>query len=507
MSYISPISTPSDRQQLPDLLAGFPDDIRAALIETWHHRVDSTFAKAEENLPPWHTYWHLLAEEKARVEANVWLRDNWRNRVKQISFAFRLTDDELGKLAFKISSRFSQRRIDTFLRLSETIDTAKANIKADKLIVRRGVNACKRLKISPASGGFAAAAMRYCDTAFWIRKLRSTVYPLREMYAREIGMIDNYASSHGVGVRRDMLSKADKWAQGTVAINPETNEPVSMADILASASGAYKARIIAKATGLRNLQDANGWDSAMITITCPWSFRAGKKNYRDTQGCLAHLRAVQKRIGTSADKDELTLAGLTVFQPHRDGTPHQHSYVIGPKADIERFYEIVQEKALHDVLPDEEGADEHRTDIEWENRSKGSLSSYALSYVLRLTKDTPTDPDQPTPSCEKDGSGEDAWYSLNHARRIGWFGLPEDYAWEASRRVSRHATGGKLAKLRKAAKDGDYAAWVELVGGIAAKRKDRPYGSITENRENRFGEASSRYIGAELFGVQIIIKG
>jgi len=446
---------------------------------------------------------------KAYTEANKWLVSATQKIHEQHRF-FAYGERGLKKLAQQFTSHITnkaQTKMLSFDLLDDgdaALDTIRpaAIAAGNKYIATAGRRACKKLGINPAGGTIEVQAKKYTDEAFWTRRLRRVNYPQFEQLCKDLGLLSksssHYSSQGGQAIRKNMLENQKRWSESVSAFSPDQSKEIPMTDLIATAEKGHAAQVVAWSTGLKKLADANGWTAALVTITCPGTFR---KDGTTIQEALAHLRAVWKRINAQVKKDQLQIAGLQVWQPHKDAFPHQHIYVIGSETDISEFYSIVQDKALA-VYPNENGAAENRTDIIWENTDKGSLSSYALSYCLRFTGSSTGE------ALEKDGSAEDTWYSMNRARRIGWFGLPEQTHWDTCRKMTRsQTTTKKLRGLRKAARRGDFAAWVNLSGGIAITRKDRGFTTITENRLSKYGEKVARYIGSVIDSVDIIIKG
>jgi len=502
----------------------FPHDIAKIIDKKYYSHFKSFYRELLRNGVP-----EYRAVVDSAFKANVWLRTEWLPLAKNASLAFAMNDDEITKMANGIISELTQISVETannFDCLDDGIqgieggELSKGAIRAGNLIViEKAMEQCDRLKIKYAKGNFEAASKRYLDTLFWIRKLRRAIYPLRENIARKAGMIGKFKSPYSTlkaqDIRTRQLARAAKWSRENFAINPSTKQPISMADIIACAENSYRARIIAKAAGLNNLKAENNLASAMITITCPGAFRVGKSDERTITECIEYMRQIDKRISAAISKDKLKIAGMQVPQPHQDGTPHQHIYVIGSKADIQFFYNIIDKKAM-DIHPFEKGAAEARTKIDWEDTTKGVLSTYVLSYVLRFTTPekekldiTDDQKKHQEASAEKDGSAEDSYYFMNGLRRVGWFGLPADYAWEACRSATAEIikSNPQIAKICEAAKAGNFAKFTELVGGIAIPRKDRPYKAITEDKTTKFGDTYQRYLGATIFGINVIVKG
>ena len=392
---------------------------------------------------------------------------------------------------------------------AEQLEEEKQTQEPEKYDVaaKIGDKICKRLNTNRATGETEVRGKKYMDAKFWRRKLNGIVNPLREEYLYRLGMIQEdaslYSSKSGQNTRKSGLLSQKRWAAAHKVVSPDGEYEKNLLELIEANKKGYAAKITAKAAGLNKYAKAHKLTAAMITVTCPGTFR---KDGTTLQEALDHLRVVWKRVNAERLKQCLKVAGLMVWQPHQKPIAHQHIYVIGSQNDISTLYSIIYDKA-REVYPDEKGAKERRTNIKWQDNEIGSLSSYALSYVIRYAKDD-DGTEAKGEACEMDGSAEDTWYAMNRCRRIGWFGLPEDTHWSHSARAKRwQVKNKKTIKMREAARKGDYFTWLELAGGIGTRRKDRAMSAIRVERETAYGETTYRYIGSTINGNRIIVKG
>ena len=365
----------------------------------------------------------------------------------------------------------------------------------------RGERICRKVGIHPPSPKKSddAVARRFLDRTWWKRVMRYALYPRREQVARDIGLVKEYSSRAGRQTRRAMLRRQAEFVAAASAREKATGKEIPLEQLAKAKIEGEQARLVAKATGLLRYADEQGWQSAMITITCPGEFRRDGTTIAEA---LDYLRGVWARIRAAAHRKGLKVAGAGVFQPHKDGLPHMHDFVIGPEADLAEFVEIVQEHALR-LYPDEPGADEHRVDVRYEDRRKGRLSSYLLRYVVREY----ARPSEPTAN-DRTGSAVDAWYAMHHCRRIFWHGLPPDLWWESHRRCTRRqAKSRRVRQLRKAARSGDYCRWLSEMGGVTgSSRRGRDTMTLHDVRENKYEEEVKVAVGVVTDGVAIVIR-
>jgi len=503
----------------------FPNDISSAVVSRFHVKFKSIYYDLlREGFSP------RQANHSAATNAVEWFEAEWKPLAENAAMTFSMDEKKIAEFAKRIISEITGESLHA-ANSFDLLDDGEQGLYTEKLsigairksqltIIKSSQELCKNLNIPFATGNIKAQSAKYLTTAFWTRKIKRSIYPERENIARKAGMIGKKASPYSTAeaqhIRNKQLKRTEVWASHNYAVNPDTKEPISMTKIMKTSVDSYRARIIAKATGLNKLKAENNWKAAMITVTCPGAFRVGKIDEHTISECIDYMRKIQKRISAAISDEKLQIAGMQVPQPHQDGTPHQHMYVIGEEADIQRFYDIIKDRAT-ELHPNESNASEIRTELDWEDRARGgALSTYVLSYVLRFTTPekealgiTDNKKEYQEASAEKNGSAEDSYYYMNGLRRVGWFGLPADYAWEAARRISKsYATSNpELLPIREAALNGDYATFTNLMGGIAIPRKERPYKPLTEQQTSYAGETYNRYVGAIIFGISIRVKG
>jgi len=367
---------------------------------------------------------------------------------------------------------------------------------------RAGDWLCHRLGANTATGKTKIRSLKYREAKFWRRKLRAVTQSLRENYLQKIGIIKKHGSQYSSWTaqqsRKKMLANQEAWAANNNVVSADGKYNENMLNIINENKRCYRAKIIAKTTGLNDYADKHGMTCALITITCPGTFR---RDGTTIDEAIDYMRRTWKRTTAARLYDKINIGGFMVFQPHKDGYPHQHAFIIGEKKDIAAYYEIINNRAMA-MYPNEPGAAKHRTDIIWEDREKGHLSSYALPYMIRMTEGADGG------TLEVNGSAEDAWFCAHRVRRITSIGLPSDIHWSNCAKAKRWQVKDKKAKkMRKAARKGNYATWLELAGGLGVKRKDRKMSSIRVEGETEYGEKSWRYIGSEIHNSYIVVRG
>ena len=100
---------------------------------------------------------------------------------------------------------------------------------------------------------------------------------------------------------------------------------------------------------------------------------------------------------------------------------------------------------------------------------------------------------------------EDSWYSAHGIRRVSFFGLPPKKIWRYFREASRSICNTKqLCKIRKAARAGKYADFVQALLWTGNKR-ELDFETLHEEVENRYKEKVKKESGIR-FQTAYILK-
>ena len=177
-------------------------------------------------------------------------------------------------------------------------------------------------------------------------------------------------------------------------------------------------------------------------------------------------------------QDSIVLSGGRCEEPHRDGTPHRHNFFYIDPAHmpvVEKHLLSIQDtlgsidlrwiQATDNGLPDthikmRDGEVKERVEVRCAKRA--SPASYVMKYVYK--------------GLAAEMSSEKAWRNIQGIRAMQWFGVPPLGLWRTLRTTTLHHTDdAALHLLARAAKGGDYCSFVEQLGGLGIKQKDRPY--------------------------------
>jgi hypothetical protein len=270
---------------------------------------------------------------------------------------------------------------------------------------------------------------------------------------------------------------------------------------------------------------------------------------RDTQ---SYLLKVWSRASAALVRAGIYIFGFRVAEPHHDETPHFHGLFFMKPEHVTLFRKIVaryavredrDELGLHYALTRSEAIDRARTlkaagamrgtlpaiadtvgvesafwkqpprgvwqkivarakfkAIDW---SRGTAAGYIAKYIAKNIDGERADGDSIGPDFESDGEQADArssaprvasWASTWGIRQFQQVGGPPVTVWRDLRRLNAKDAGEDSALMRAAvaADAGNWARFVEVMGGWEARRKDMPIKLARDSAEatkpNRYGE-------------------
>lgn len=346
--------------------------------------------------------------------------------------------------------------------------------------------------IEPPAGKFLAdnyegRAKRLGDEKWWRRRLRAAWTRAAEGALRNLGMIRKgrqpYASDSAVNHRAAQREKGRRFLEGHQLVN-EAGEQLDMleiADRSLANPGLRRGELMCRVRGFEETAQDFGHVAEFVTLTTPSRFHAAlAKGGRNPAYCRAAVREAQQwlcrmwaRARAKLKRLQVLMYGIRVAEPHHDGTPHWHLLVFTRPNDADSLRDVLRGIWLSDS-PGEAGAAEHRVKFERIDRAKGSAVGYVAKYVAKsidgagaigAAADVETD----TPVIDN-VRRIDAWASLHGIRQFQQIGGPAIGIWREARRVREAVADPDIERARLAADAGDFAGFVQRVGGIHAGR-------------------------------------
>lgn len=281
--------------------------------------------------------------------------------------------------------------------------------------------------------------------------------------------------------------------------------------------------------GMEAVAESGGWCGLFVTWTAPSRYHArlqasGAANPRwggvmpnETQEYFTDLwaraRAVLHRAG-------IAFFGMRVAEPHHDATPHWHLLIWVQPEHAARVMDTLRDYALEES-PDEIGAREARFKVERITKEKGGAASYLAKYVSKMTTgaalgETRDGEDVMPGKPSTNALRAQLWAWVWRIRQFQFFGTPPVGVYREFRRRREAITADDLTSLRgtpgpaqlrlfeetRAAADaGDFAGYIQGMGGVAVPRELQRFELEREAREgvNGYGEPlEPRVIGVKM---------
>lgn len=404
------------------------------------------------------------------------------------------------------------------------------------------------------SSNLEANVNRLCCRKWWRRQLRKLQADRVEAVARELRQVNAasspYCSVISLAKKRQQKKANREYLESRTAVN-ELDQEFTLAELAAlsvSNPSIRRLELITRCKGFEAIAKAEDHEGVFITLTAPSRFhrmikitRGGKvikiipnKAFagltpRDTQ---EYLSSVWAKIQAKLSRAKIKPYGFRIAEPHHDGTPHWHFLLFSTSANIQSITSIFQEYALKDS-PNEKGAKEHRVKIEpikkGINEKTGqeySATGYLIKYICKNidgygvdNRTTNGTQDWANKNAAEIAEKIEAWSRTHRIRQFQQIGGASVTVWREIRRLSEQE--GAVENIRQAARDGNWAAFVQAMGGATVARKDqalRPAYAVAERLDRTTGElipvlhtqygdeAKERVIGVLIAGVVLLSR-
>jgi len=404
---------------------------------------------------------------------------------------------------------------------------------------------------------------RLADARFWRRAIRVTLMREREHFFLRLRLVgrqgEAYVSDLQLTSRLAQLKRQAQWMKETVlvprylllgdAAEDEDREPLTLAKVASSPRMRF-AKLYAFVKAMDAIAVEQGLSSGMLTLTLEpvWHPNPshGQNSWNGASPREAHRSIASRWQSVLRDLDRLGvgLSGLRVVEPHKDGCPHWHIWLLyRDEAQVlilqtvmkyfpnklkvrgagggDVVYETLQDlRTLVGRRPThpKEGA---QVELACIDRSISSGASYAMKYLLK----TVDGGDALNQEMGVVGDGThlaaarrvDAYRSLWGINAGQLFGVAKCLtAWDELRRLNTAPSHPLLKRLWALARGseqegrmaglgqrGDAKGFLEALGGLAACRGANSHPRLelrrlVETGSNGYGEALERTVGLEL---------
>ena len=206
---------------------------------------------------------------------------------------------------------------------------------------------------------------RFLSATFWVRQMRRMASrELESIIRNHLGFVhrNNQLYVSNEQVRRRMEQKARNQAMLALkTIINELGEEFQLDEVVAGSSAnpaIRRAELMVRIAGFEHMAQELEHVGEFITLTCPSRFHIhsaarGRKNSKFDGSTPAeaqdYLTNVWACIGSALKRENISIYGFRVVEPHHDGCPHWHGLFFMPKEDRRRFRQIV---AMHGCRED-----------------------------------------------------------------------------------------------------------------------------------------------------------
>lgn len=342
----------------------------------------------------------------------------------------------------------------------------------------------------------------------WWRRL------VRVAQAREVGQLARkrrqvakyrqcYVDDWNINRVREATRRNHETLSQTVAVNDQGQE-YTLAELAAVGVSNLTNRrneLMCRIRGFEEVATERGHEGEFWTFTTAsrwhrmrWLKKPGKAvpvanwNGSTPREANQHLGELWARIRAEFARNEIRVYGFRVVEPHHDGTPHWHLLVFLHPDDRRMARKICRKHLLSDD-GHERGAWRYRFDAKRINPSKGTASGYIAKYIAKNIDGAGV---RGALNLQDDDSGlamaegaerVRAWASTWGIRQFQQIGGPSVTVWRELRRLCSESEPGLQSDLfgneavhaaALAADCGDWASFVECMGGPLLPRINRP---------------------------------
>jgi hypothetical protein len=358
---------------------------------------------------------------------------------------------------------------------------------------------------------------------WWQRQAKKTAARAREYMAIALGMVGRGAQPY---ISKEALSEwvkqqkdaAEFLENNFIAAENETASGFDDMDIISLSEAAAgstanpeirRLEMMTRIRGMKEAAEAEGQTAIFVTITAPGAFHynSGKKwNGADPRDTQRYLSKQWAKVRAELNDAGIKISGLRVVEPHNDETPHWHMLLFVLPGFKKAVIGLLKHYALqHDK--DEKGAEQHRFTVEEIDPSKGCAVAYIAKYISKsinaahVIDEKDKDGEEETGDTVAEASQKcRAWASRWGIRQFQFIGSPPVTIWRELRRVretiqSEKAELSRVDLIHLAADAGDFCSFIQLMGGLNAKRGSYPVNTIKHVKETASGTVREKIVG------------
>lgn len=362
---------------------------------------------------------------------------------------------------------------------------------------------------------------RVCCESWWRRKMRVICARASEQVSREQGLTHRRAGCYvSEFTFRRWLSQQNRnrlLLEEMEAIN-SNGEAFTLQELSDKSTSNPELRRGELMTRLRGFEewadrDSGGWVAVFYTVTCPSKYHVysgSRKNEKyggfTPRAGAEYLSGLWSRVRAKLARKDFQIFGFRIAEPHHDGCPHWHLLLFMSSDSQPDITAIFRAYALEED-GEERGAEKHRFTVEIIDRSRGSAAGYISKYISKNVDGFGVGPDlEAQDFSEITALRVRAWASTWGIRQFQQIGGPPVTVYRELRRAVNTEEIRKTPQLEmilNPADAGDWAGFVDAMGGAVCPRKDRPARieycekgpEEQEKKRGRYGEFVRKILG------------
>lgn len=461
----------------------------------------------------------LASRHRRQTDADRAAGVNPAHRRANVAIADYVTDNTAGKLPVTADA---ERVTDWADNRADHVRNTLHTIAGDEMdIYAAAANMVQGYGIEPPRPGrqygLIGCIERMTCRYWWRRRVRTVIGRKHEQQLRSLSRVHRraglYVSKEGFVRWKGRQQKNAQTLADCIAVSEHGDEVPMSAVAAAGVSNPAnrRAELMTRIRGAEDCANRRSHDALFVTLTVPPELHAVHSvtlqpgggiecTPRDGQDWLCKQWA---KARAQLDRAGIDYYGLRVAEPHHDGTPHWHLLLFVSKKHRASLAAILTRYAVNGSS--DPGRIKRACEIVTIDRRRGSATGYVAKYVAKAIDGMGSEyaavrrEDGRLQALDIDPADAAnrvrAWASTWGIRQFQFVGCPPVGPWRELRRLDAPIKGNATAETIRAAADaGDWAAYMEAMGGPCLPGKQRPARVRMQQQPElgRYGEPKQR---------------
>lgn len=283
-----------------------------------------------------------------------------------------------------------------------------------------------------------------------------------------------------------------------------------------------RAELMIRMAGFEAYAQQHSYVGEFYTVTCPSKYHRfsgtqlnGKYQELTPKEAQQYLVKQWSKIRAAYGRQDIKPFGFRVAEPHHDGCPHWHLLLFVKTEHRQALRSIFNKYALQ-MDGEEQGADKHRFTFVEIDADAGTATGYIAKYISKNLGFSIDDPEHDTnEQSQSYGQRVKAWASVWGIRQFQQIGGAPVTVWRQLRKLHETLDDDHLEAARLAADESRWADYLDIMGGVDAKRIDHTITLVKhhlvdketgELKQNRYFEYITLIFGVASLAAQAITR-